>query len=314
MQESNFKRKAVSSGCSTPFDKVSIQVDLDGMWAVRKCYNLSEGNSFFNDPVYDEALPRFIQLFEKFNVHSDFFVVGRDMELDWKRNLIRKALDSGHEIGNHSYHHLLGLTLLDEDNIRTEILASQAILKACIGRWPQKFRSPGYDINGKVLRILSEFHIKIDQSLFPTPWGFLMRFIDGVLRGWKGRKKRQYGPIKNFFAPLLPYYPDFKNHIKKGRQRKIIEVPISVTPILRLPLHFGVILNLGERHFIRALRNLRRRNLPLHFLFHGIDLVDTEKNFIFQHKKKNRIFGPSIKEKLAIAERVLINILKFGDI
>jgi hypothetical protein len=100
----------------------------------------------------------------------------------------------------------------------------------------------------------------------------------------------------------------------KGSQREIIEIPISVTPILRLPLHFGIVLNLGEKYFLRALKNLHRRKLPLHFLFHGIDLVDTEKNPVFRNQRKNKLFGPSIEEKISTAEKILNYIKKFDEI
>lgn len=313
MNKSDKNKLLKTEWSSTPFDKVSIQVDIDGMWAVKKCYNIEEGGSFYNDPVYEEAIPRFIELFKKYEFKADFFVVGRDMELTWKANLIKQIIALGHEIGNHSYHHILGMTLLDEETIKTEILASQAILKAVLGKWPQKFRAPGYDINGKIIKVLSEYNIKFDQSLFPTPWGFLMRLADNFLKVKKGRKKNQYGSILNIFAPLKPYYPSFKYSFLKGKQRQIVEIPVSVTPILRLPFHFGIILNLGEKYFLRALKNLHKRKLPIHFLFHGVDLVDISNNPVFGNSKKNKVFGPSIEKKLIIADRILSYIKKFEE-
>lgn len=309
MSSAKFKREKLS----TPFDNVSVSVDLDGFWAIKKCYNLDEGSSFFSDPVYEEGLIKFAEIFKTYDIFADFFVVGRDMELDWKTNLVRALLRNGHDVGNHSYHHILGLTLLEEDTLRTEILASQAILKAVMGHWPLKFRSPGYDLNGKLLKILIEYHIKYDYSLFPTPWGFVMRFMDGYMRRWKGVRKSQYGTYMNLFAPLRPYYPSFNHAYLKGKQDKIIEIPVSVTPVLRFPMHFGIILNMGEKYFVRALNNFRRFGLPIHFVFHGIDFVDTTINPIFKDKSKNNLFGPPIDEKYKIAHNILNHLKKFDE-
>ncbi|KPL09652.1 hypothetical protein AMJ85_06265, partial [candidate division BRC1 bacterium SM23_51] len=61
-----------------------IQVDLDGLWAVRRCYGVS-GSPEQDDPVYSHALPALLDLFDRLAVKATFFVVGADAEVAWKR-------------------------------------------------------------------------------------------------------------------------------------------------------------------------------------------------------------------------------------
>jgi len=73
------------------------------------------------------------------DAHATFFVVGRNVEA--RPQLVRAAVEHGHEIGNHSYDHV-DLTALEAGAIRRQIdRTSEAVLRAT-GRPPVLARPP----------------------------------------------------------------------------------------------------------------------------------------------------------------------------
>ncbi len=281
-----------------------IQVDLDGLWAVRRCYGAAEGDAFENDPVYEEGVPRFLTLFLRRKIPATFFIVGRDAQNPQKAQRIAQILDAGFEIGNHSFNHTLGLTRLSSEDIRADITRAQEAIVAAIEsggfgkeHYPVGFRAPGYDVDRRVLKILGELGFSYDASLFPTFWGFVMRWIDAYISGKIPYTKRQYGHFANGLKPLSP-------HPIRGIEG-LYELPVSVSPVLRLPFHFGITAMRGFDYFRRCAQSYVKRGLPLVYLFHGIDFVDTRELQILPTKRGAGFFQKPIKEKLALADKIL---------
>ena len=132
----------------------TLQVDLDGLWAIRRAYGDSSSDPNDDDPVYSHCLPRLLEIFDQRKVRATLFVVGRDAEVEWKAALLRRASEAGHEIANHSYTHALNLGVLSGEELEQEIdLGRQAIEGAC-GIAPRGFRAPGYSISLQLLEQL----------------------------------------------------------------------------------------------------------------------------------------------------------------
>jgi len=279
-------------------------MDLDGVWAIRKCYGLPEDRFLENDPVYEEGVPRFLDLLQKHKIPVSFFIVGRDAGILKKVQTIGSILKAGHEIGNHSYEHTLGLTKLSDEEIKKDISEAQkaiirALEKSGFGAVhnPVGFRAPGYDADSRVLKILEDLGFLYDASIFPSWWGFIMRRIDAHLSGPYARKKRQYGSFKNGFESLKPH------PIKQASG--LYELPVSVSPVLRLPFHFGISVMRGFDYFRRASEGYKKRNIPLLYLFHGIDFVDTREVQILPSHRGRIFFKTPIEQRMAFAEKIL---------
>ena len=86
-----------------------VHVDLDGLWTLAACYGFDERTSFEHDPIFEYALPRLLDLLDRLSIKATFFIVGRDLELDYKRRAVAQIVDHGHELGNHSYSYSIGL-------------------------------------------------------------------------------------------------------------------------------------------------------------------------------------------------------------
>lgn len=290
-----------------------IQMDCDGVWAVRECYGLPAGEYLENDPVYREGIPRFLELLKKRGIRASFFIVGRDARVPQKRDMIARVIGEGHEIGNHSDDHTLGLTRLPGEKIKTSISNAQNAIAGIISssgfsmeHLPVGFRSPGYDCNQRVLRIALELGMRYDASLFPTWWGFVMRLMDGWISGRSPWRKSQYGSLTGGFQSLAPHVP----HGIDG----LMEIPVSVSPALRLPFHFGISLVRGFSHFHRNVEAYKKRNLPLLYLFHGIDLVDTRDLPLLPSRRGRGFFQVPLEKKIEFAERVLDELVEGFEI
>lgn len=281
-----------------------IQIDLDGVWAVRRCYGMDEGGFLENDPVFEEGIPRFLDLLEKRDIKATFFVVGRDALIPKKIDMIGRILKAGHEIGNHSYNHTLGLTRLSDAKIREDIEKTQnALIEAATSQGyskdfhPTGFRAPGYDVDIRVLKILKELGFLYDASLFPSYWGFLMRWIDAYISGRLFSGKRQYGCFMNGFKPPAPH--------AIGGMNGFFELPVSVSPVLRLPFHFGISCLKGFPYFRRIAEKYNKRGIPLLYLFHGVDFIDTRDIQLVPGKRGKKFFRVSLEDRIKMAERIL---------
>ena len=281
-----------------------IQMDLDGVWAIRKCYGLPEDQFLENDPVYEEGVLRFLDLLKERKIPASFFVVGRDSMIPKKVQIIGRILKAGHEIGNHSHKHTLGLTELSVEEIRKDITEAQSAISGAIEQSgfgaehrPVGFRAPGYDADIRVLKILKDLGFSYDASLFPTWWGFIMRRIDAYLSGPYALKKRQYGSFKNGFESLKPHPI---KHVPG-----LYELPVSVSPVLRLPFHFGIEIMRGFDFFRRTAGAYKKRNIPLLYLFHGIDFVETRNLALLPSNRGSGFFQIPIGQRTALAQKIL---------
>ena len=290
-----------------------IQVDIDGAWAVRRCYGMPEEPYVENDPVYEQGIPRFLELFRKYGIPASFFVVGRDARIPQKQNRLYEILTQGHEIGNHSDNHTLGLTRLSSREIKLDIQNAQdSISKALLNKgfskkqMPVGFRSPGYDTDQHLLRVVSELGFQYDATLFPSYWGFAMRGIDSYISGRLFGGKRQYGTFRNGMRSLSP-------HRIKGLENLLI-LPVTVSQKLRLPFHFGIVMKLGFSYFRRCIDSYLKKRIPVLYLFHGIDLVDTKDMQLLPSSRGAGFFKTDIKERIKTAEKVLSYIAEYFTI
>jgi peptidoglycan/xylan/chitin deacetylase (PgdA/CDA1 family) len=78
-------------------------------------------------PIYTEQI---LDGLAKRDAKATFFVLGQNAEK--YPDIIRRMMDEGHVIGNHTYHHV-GLTANNRDEFKEEVLASNAVLKDITG-------------------------------------------------------------------------------------------------------------------------------------------------------------------------------------
>ena len=156
-----------------------LQIDLDPVWAARRAYgrDASPPGPDGADPVWLEAVPRFLELLGEIEAPATFFVVGADAASRSHRARLAEILNAGHEVANHSHAHRLDLARLPRPEIAADIARAQTVLAESCGEAPRGFRCPGYGLSENLLDELRAQDFAYDASLLPTPWALAMRAV-----------------------------------------------------------------------------------------------------------------------------------------
>lgn len=246
-----------------------IHVDLDGLWAM----GMSFGMQFAADPdpILQSGVGHFLELFARHRVTATFFLTGRDARLRSNAPLIAEILGAGHEIANHSMSHRPNFTGLARREIEADIDESTKAVEEATGVKCLGFRTPTYNVDGFILRLLQERGYLYDSSLLPTFVGPALGLANRLSRGGS----LVYGRAVHAAAPLSPYHPDEQAPWRRGSMG-IVEVPISTMPLLRLPFHCSYVLQGGTWLFRLGFLLTRLLHRPLVYLFHAREMAEAE--------------------------------------
>lgn len=102
---------------------------------------------------------RVLDALKRARAHGTFFVIGR--QVPSKADVIRRMVNEGSEVGNHSWNHSL-LTALPSEHLQQEIIDTQrAIQNAADGYTPTQMRPPYGAINDAVTAYLHSQGLKV---------------------------------------------------------------------------------------------------------------------------------------------------------
>src|SRR5205809_94087 len=129
----------------------------------------------FDDGPDPRWTPKILDILKAANVKATFFVVGVNAER--YPALVRRIVNEGHEIGNHTYYHP-NLALCWPEHIRLELNATQLLLETITGRATTLFRPPyAADTGPTNLSALTPLKIAEDlnylivlESIDPQDW------------------------------------------------------------------------------------------------------------------------------------------------
>jgi len=171
---------------------------------------------------------RILKLLKKHKIKSTFFVTGYFAERH--KDILKKISKGGHEIASHSYR--------DEDHasfskntLKHKIRKSKDILEDITKENIAGFRLPLFSINSYLFDVLRSLKFKYDSSFHPA---------------------------------IVPghYYNIFQKR-SKFLKNGITELPVSVIPLLRLPVSWIWMRNLGNT--LPNLAALFNKNLIIYF-------------------------------------------------
>tara|TARA_B110001452_G_C15234033_1_gene427313 strand:+ start:52 stop:987 length:936 start_codon:yes stop_codon:yes gene_type:complete len=273
---------------------INISIDIDNIHHYLKARNYEPTEHTKLGSIYNYALPRMLDLFEKYNIKATFFTVGEDA-LKYP-DVIKLMHHNGHEIANHTLNHHQHFGELQYSDMEYEILECNKILEDITGDKVIGFRAPGWNINNNTLSILKEGGFKYDSSVFPSKLIPILNLFNYVTN--KGRMKSNLGKnMKIGFASKKPYYPHLENFWKKSNQNEILEIPPTVVPFLNLPF-----LGTSLYKFGKPLFKVSKTIIDLYYdlilyELHAIELVG------FEEVNDNRLsvkpgFKFSLKKKI----------------
>ncbi|PYI83385.1 MAG: hypothetical protein DMF09_11955, partial [Verrucomicrobia bacterium] len=129
----------------------------------------------FDDGPDPRWTPKILDILKGANAKAAFFLVGANAERYPK--LVRRIVNEGHEIGNHTYYHP-NLALCWPEHIRLELNATQLLLETITGRATALFRPPyAADTSPSQLSELIPLQIAEDlnylvvlESIDPEDW------------------------------------------------------------------------------------------------------------------------------------------------
>jgi peptidoglycan/xylan/chitin deacetylase (PgdA/CDA1 family) len=107
----------------------------------------------FDDGPHPVNTPRLLDLLRDKSIGATFFVVGRYVRRF--PDVLKRAEQDGHEIGNHTTHHL-PLSLIPAGMIRREVDTTEQAIVAATGQKPRFLRPPMGWFNNRVLRVVRE--------------------------------------------------------------------------------------------------------------------------------------------------------------
>src|SRR5436189_3962260 len=115
----------------------------------------------FDDGPDPRWTPKILDILKAANVKAAFVLVGVNAER--YPSLVRRIVDEGHEIGNHTYYHP-NLALCWPEHIRLELNATQLLLETITGRATTLFRPP-YAADSSPTQLSELTPLKIAEDL-----------------------------------------------------------------------------------------------------------------------------------------------------
>lgn len=257
---------------------VSLSVDLDPLRCYAEHRGLSLGRRTNPNAVYDDGLPRLLELLARLGLPATLFAVGREASQRDNARILCEAVRQGHEVASHSHTHPPNLAELSGPALLGEIADAEHAIEEATGMAVEGFRAPGWNVSVELYRLLLQRGYRYDSSLVPLPasrlWSLLPRLAPGVFGGrvfaGQGRWPK---------PPARPYRLSCEEPWRAGEGSALWELPHGLTggPV-PLPLSATALALLGGRLERRVAAWAARRPETLVLVMHGIDLVDFDRH------------------------------------
>jgi hypothetical protein len=260
---SRYKGRVRLCSFSVDLDEIGCYSAIHGLAADAECHS-----------VFDLALGRILDFASSHELPLTLFVIARDLERPQNVGILRRAIDRGHEIGNHSLDHLYDLTRRERAVQEVQVQEASRRIETLLGVRPTGFRAPGYTMSDSLMSVLREAEFSYDSSVFPCPAYYSAKAASLLGMRVRGRVSKSILDTPAVLrAPTVPYR-SAKPYWTRGAG--LLELPIQVVGPLRLPF-IGTALTLlgprGARWLTRALVGVPFVNLELH----GIDFLEASE-------------------------------------
>jgi len=232
-----------------PSRKVALTIDLEE-WTVPEDFGTSQVPENVRMHVSAKGLQRLLAVLSLENVKATFFVTAYFAQRSV--SLLRELSKAGHEIGSHGLDHTRKLPELSQSRLEKvgKIRRSTRILEACTGTRIEGYREPYFAIERPTIEALIELGYLYDSSILGT---LLPRKLEWIT------------------VPPTPFV--WKTQTDK--RGKLVELPISVFPKLRIPAGWWWFRkNLGDWIPCATGNALFRRGQPFITNIHAWELVE----------------------------------------
>ena len=113
----------------------------------------------FDDGPDNMKTPMVLEVLKKHDVQAAFFCIGK--KLAGNAGLLKKIMNEGHLIGNHSYSHSVWFDLFPARKMRAELLETDRLIKTITGKAPLFFRPPFGVVNPMVGKAAKRMDLRL---------------------------------------------------------------------------------------------------------------------------------------------------------
>lgn len=263
----------------------SLSLDFDNKWAYLRAAGHDDWESASSYlPMVAE---RMVDMLGELGLPLTVFVVGRDLANDSDSDAVCTfdRLERV-EYSNHSLNHLPWMHTMDDAEIREEIETTHHRVLDVTGNRPLGFRGPGFSCPDEVLRVLADLDYAYDASIFPTSMAPIARAVFLMKTKLEGEQKEKAKKLYGGFASMRnPNRPYQRTVLDRQTQEYVSlwEVPVTVMPLTRTPIHFSYFTflasfsTLAAKSYLRASLSLcRLTGAPPSLLLHPPDFMGCE--------------------------------------
>ncbi len=140
---------------SIPDGTVRLNIGKSGIGEKAIALTFDDGPSNYTEQLLDGLL--------EYEVNVTFFVIGNKAEK--KPDIVKRAFEEGHLIGNHTYNHL-DFYKSDIEEIKESIIKGEEVVEEIIGEKPMFLRPPYGHVGIVQLKLLDSFFIKWSASTY----------------------------------------------------------------------------------------------------------------------------------------------------
>ena len=242
-----------------------VSVDVDGIDHYCGIHGLIPACATESGLCHGLAIERLLEWASTEDIPLTWFVIGRDTNRPEFVQLLRGAIDRGHEIANHSQDHRYDLVRLDPEAQQVQVASAGVHLERAFGVRPLGFRAPGYTVSDTLLDIVERQGYVYDSSVFPCLPYYAAKAAILLTQRIVGRTSMSILDSPRVLgAPTNPYRIG-RPYSRRGHG--LLEIPVQVTPWGRLPFIGTALATLGPRgakFLTDALTSLPFVNLELH--------------------------------------------------
>lgn len=177
----------------------------------------------FDDGPHLKNTPHLLDSLSEFGIKAIFFVVGQNLQKNDYIDIVRRAHNAGHTIGNHTYTHA-DLTKLSESEIRSEIGKTHELIKEFLGD-VKLFRPPYGAHNSIVDNIMTDFGYTIKLwNIDPEDWNVKNQPVKWITHALEQIKARSHCILltHDIHASTVDNFKDFLTRLKQIEGVKFI--------------------------------------------------------------------------------------------
>jgi peptidoglycan/xylan/chitin deacetylase (PgdA/CDA1 family) len=127
------------------------------------------------NPIYTAQV---LDIFRESEGKATFFMIGEQM--DQYPEMVKKVVEQGHEIGNHTYTHAK-LSQLSPEECVEEIERTEKLIQELVGQKPVVFRPPYLDYNDDTILVMQQKDYPMIGALNMEAQDWEMPGVDHIL-------------------------------------------------------------------------------------------------------------------------------------